>query len=177
MTKVGLPAFILTADKPATVQTYVKKMPRGIFMLKSNQEKELKTKMTDNPKGKAKKAVDDSRVAAHVGSSDVKTGDHTPVHGDSPVEPHNRVSEVTTSINQEKLICPQCGHPTIHAEFPDQYEAWIKCSECGFFMGMSYADWHLMENSHNINEKIKKMAIKKDIVKPYPGNVPGFAIN
>ena len=133
--------------------------------------------MTDNLKGKAGKAVDDRHVAAHPVSVDVKTGDHKPVPGDAPVEPHNRVSEVTTSINQEKLICPQCGHLTVHVEFTDQYEAWIKCSTCNFFMGLSYADWHLMENSHNINEKIKKMAIKRDLVKPYPRNVPGFTIN
>jgi hypothetical protein len=33
-----------------------------------------------------------------------------------------------------------------------------------------------MENSSNINEKIKKMAIKRDLVKTYPWNIPGFAI-
>jgi hypothetical protein len=35
-------------------------------------------------------------------------------------------------------------------------------------MGMSNEEFHRMENSPNINEKIKKMAIKKDLVKPYP---------
>jgi hypothetical protein len=29
-------------------------------------------------------------------------------------------------------------------------------------MGMSNADWHRMENSPNINEKIKKMAKKQE---------------
>jgi uncharacterized Zn finger protein len=72
---------------------------------------------------------------------------------------------VTNSVNNEQLTCPQCGKATLRTEFPDHYEAWIKCSECGFFMGMSNADWHRMENSPNINEKIKKMAIKRELVK------------
>ena len=33
-------------------------------------------------------------------------------------------------------------------------------------MGMSNDDWHRMENSHNINEKIKRMAIKQELLKP-----------
>ncbi len=72
------------------------------------------------------------------------------------------------STDQVELACPQCGKSTLHAEFPDQYEAWTKCSECGFFMGMSHDEWHRMENSQNINEKIKKMAIKRDLVKVQP---------
>jgi uncharacterized protein (DUF983 family) len=59
-----------------------------------------------------------------------------------------------------KLTCPKCGKSTLHAEFPDHYEAWIKCSSCGFFMGMSNDEWHSMENSPNLNEKIKKKAKK-----------------
>jgi ribosomal protein S27AE len=129
---------------------------------KSYQGKELKTTMTDKLKVKARIARGDGSVAPHHVSDDAKTGDHEPVSGEGKVEPHNRVSEVITSINNEKLICPRCGEATIHAEFPDQYEAWIKCSSCGFFMGMSYDDWHRMENSPNINEKIKKMASKKN---------------
>lgn len=61
-----------------------------------------------------------------------------------------------------------CGKPTLRAEFPDQYEAWMKCSSCGFFMGMSNADWHRMKNSPNIEQKIKKMALKKELLKPWP---------
>jgi predicted RNA-binding Zn-ribbon protein involved in translation (DUF1610 family) len=146
------------------------------FMPESYPGKESKTHMTDPLKVKERIARGDGSVAPHHLSANAKTGDHDPVSGEGKVEPHNRESEVTTSIDNEKLICPQCGHPTIHAEFPDQYEAWIKCSECGFFMGLSYEDWRHMENSHNINEKIKKLAIKRDLVKPYPGNVPGFTI-
>jgi ribosomal protein S27AE len=88
-----------------------------------------------------------------------------PASGSAKVVPHNRDSTVTTSIRQEKLTCPRCGESTLHAEFPDQFEAWIKCSSCDFFMGMSNDEWHRMENSPNINEKIKKMAWKKDLVK------------
>jgi ribosomal protein S27AE len=87
------------------------------------------------------------------------------VSGEGKVLPHNREKNVTESIRQEKLTCPRCGESTVHAEFPDQFEAWIKCSSCGFFMGMSNDDWHRMENSPNINEKMKKMAGKKDLLK------------
>gem|GEM_PF-1142595 len=86
--------------------------------------------------------------------------DHKPVSGDSKVYPQTRVSEVTTSLYLVKLTCPKCGKSTLHAEFPDHYEAWIKCSSCGFFMGMSNDEWHSMENSPNLNEKIKKKAKK-----------------
>lgn len=118
--------------------------------------------MTEDLKVKASKAVDDGSMNAHPVSDDIKTDDQKPVSDDSPVAPHSMDSEVTTSIDQVKLKCPQCGKSTLHAEFPDQYEAWVKCSDCGFFMGMSNDEWHRMENSPNINEKIKKMASKKD---------------
>ncbi len=85
--------------------------------------------------------------------------------GGTKVVPHNRDSTVTLSIRQEKLTCPRCGESTIHAEFPDQFEAWMKCSSCDFFMGMSNDEWHRMENSPNINAKIKKMALKKELLK------------
>ena len=120
--------------------------------------------MTDNVTGKAKNGDKDGRISAHPLPDDVKTGDHKPVSGDVKAYPKDRNSEVTTSINQENLTCPQCGKPTIHAEFPDHYEAWIKCSSCGFFMGMSRDEWHSMENSPNLNEKIKKMAKKLKIL-------------
>lgn len=114
--------------------------------------------MTDKEKTRARIARGDGSVHAHIESDDEdKRG--------TPVEPHNRTSEVTTSITGEKLICPQCGKRTIHAEFPDQYEAWVKCSECGFFMGMNDRKWHLMENSPNISQKIKKMAIERELIK------------
>jgi uncharacterized C2H2 Zn-finger protein len=117
--------------------------------------------MTDDLKVKAGKGGDDGRMAAHPVSDDVKTGDHKPVSGDSKVAPHNMDNDVTTSNYQVKLTCPRCGELTLHAEFPDQYEAWIKCSSCGLFLGMSKDEWHHIENSPNINEKIKKMARKK----------------
>jgi hypothetical protein len=124
--------------------------------------------MVDKLKVKARIARGDGSVAPHLVSDDIKTVDQEPGSGEGKIEPHDRESEVTTSISNEKLICPQCGKPAIHIEFPDHYEAWTKCSECGFFMGMSNEEWHRMENSENINEKIKKMAIKRDLVKPYP---------
>jgi hypothetical protein len=133
-----------------------------IFSKKSYQGMELKTTMTDKLKVKARIARGDGSVAPHQVSGDAKTGDHEPVSGEGKVEPHNRLSEVTVSIKNEILICPRYGKATVHAEFPDQNEAWIKCSSCGFFMGMSYEMWHRMENSPNINEKIKKMAGKRD---------------
>jgi ribosomal protein L37E len=130
---------------------------------------ELKTIMTDKFKVKARIARGDGSVAPYtLSKEDVRKGDPKHLSGDTPAEPHDRESEVITSIRNEKLICPRCGKPTIHVEFPDHYEAWTKCSECGFFMGMSNEEFHRMENSPNINEKIKKMAIKKDLVKPYP---------
>ena len=117
--------------------------------------------MVDKLKVKARIARGDGSVAPHHVPGDAKTGDHEPVSGEGKVKPHDRESKVTTSITQEKLTCPKCGKSTVRAEFPDHYEAWIKCSSCGFFMGMSMADWHRMESSPNLNEKIKKMAKKK----------------
>ena len=139
-------------------------------MMNSFRGKGVENIMTDDVKFKAGNAVDDGHVAAHPESGEVKTGgDHKPVSDvvkAAPVAPHNMDSEVTTSIFQVKLRCPDCGKSTLRAEFPDQYEAWTKCSSCGFFMGMSNDEWHRIENSHNINEKIKKMAIKQELLKP-----------
>ena len=121
--------------------------------------------MTDKKKGKAGKAeYTDANVTARNMSKDpgVKAQD---VSGDAKVVPHTMDRDVTTSIRQEKLKCPRCGKSTLRAEFPDQFEAWMKCSSCDFFMGMSNDDWHRMKNSPNINEKIKKMAWKKELLK------------
>jgi DNA-directed RNA polymerase subunit RPC12/RpoP len=60
----------------------------------------------------------------------------------------------------EQYICPKCDRKTLVAEFPDQYEVWLKCPSCNFFMGMSNEDWHRIHNSPNISEKIRKMANK-----------------
>jgi len=136
----------------------------SFFVNDQKQGKELK-KMSEKGKPKAgKTGYTEAQVTAQDMSKDPGVKAH---HGSggTKVIPHTRESTVTTSIRQEKLSCPRCGEPTLHAEFPDQFEAWIKCSSCDFFMGMSNDDWHRMENSPNINEKIKKMAWKKDLVK------------
>ena len=65
-----------------------------------------------------------------------------PLSGDPLVGEHDMDSDSTTSINHVKLTCPQCGKLTLRAEIPDTYEAWITCSSCNFFMGMSNDDWH-----------------------------------
>jgi ribosomal protein S27AE len=109
-------------------------------------------------------AMNDGRFFnAHPAPGMEETREYKPGYTDLTVIPHNRTSEVDTSILQLKLTCPECGKKTIHAEFPDQYECWIKCSSCNFFIGMSKDEWHKMENSPNLNEKIKKMVIKKDL--------------
>jgi predicted nucleic acid-binding Zn ribbon protein len=74
---------------------------------------------------------------------------------------HNALSGAGKSM-EKSLTCPRCGKSTLKAEFPDQYEVWLKCSSCRFFMGMSHDEWHHMENSPNINQKIRKMAEKKE---------------
>lgn len=122
----------------------------------------------DPQKVKDRIARGDGSVAPHHVSADSKIANPAPVPGDGKIEPHDRETVVTTAITLEKLICPDCGKPTARAEFPDHYEAWIKCSSCGFFMGMSNEDWHKMENSRNLSEKIKKMAIQKKMVHPRP---------
>jgi len=121
--------------------------------------------MTDKLKVQERIARGDGSVAPHHGSADAKNCDPKPVPGEGKIEPHDRETKVTVSIKGKTLVCPQCGKPALYAEFPDHYEAWIKCSECDFFMGMSNEEWHRMENSENISEKIKKMAIKRDLVK------------
>ncbi|HIH03056.1 MAG TPA: hypothetical protein HA263_04110 [Methanoregulaceae archaeon] len=124
--------------------------------------------MTDKLKVQERVARGDGSVAPHHVANSAKARDLESDSGGGTIEPHDRESEVTESTDQVKLVCPRCGKPALHAEFPDQYEAWTKCSECGFFMGMSYEEWHRMENSPNISEKIKKMAIKKDLVEVQP---------
>ena len=121
--------------------------------------------MTDKLKTRARIARGDGSVVEHIVSDDATKSGKKPVSGESPVDPHDRESEVTKMITNEKLVCPQCGKLTVHVEFPDHYEAWVKCSSCGFFMGMSNEEWHSMENSPNLNQKIKKMAIKRELVK------------
>ena len=74
-----------------------------------------------------------------------------------------RINIMPENVSMNKpLTCPMCGKSTLNVEFPDQYEVWLKCSSCDFFMGMSNDEWHHMKNSPNINEKIHKMAKKMD---------------
>lgn len=118
--------------------------------------------MTASKKVTVTQAANDARLfVAHPGPDAGPAAEYTPGYTEKTIVPHDRLSEVDTSILQQKLTCPKCGKSTLHAEFPDHYEAWVKCSSCHFFMGMSNADWHRMENSPNLNEKIKKMADKK----------------
>jgi hypothetical protein len=128
--------------------------------------KELEITMVDKLKVKARIDRGDGSVAPHHRSGETTTVDPGRIHGEGKMIPHDRESGVDTSIDSQKLICPQCGKPTLRAEFPDHYEAWTKCSDCGFFMGMSNEEWHKMESSHNLSEKIRKMALKKELVKP-----------
>ncbi len=132
--------------------------------------------MTENSKIKADKALyadakdtaqnmsKDPGVKAQKVSGGGKTDYSKPLSGDPPVREHDMDRDFTSSMSHVKLTCPQCGKSTLRAEFPDTYEAWIKCP-CGFFMGMSNTDWHKMENSPNLNVKIKKMAQKRGILK------------
>lgn len=120
--------------------------------------------MTDKLKVKARIARGDGSVAPHHLSEGAKTDEPGPVPGEGKIEPHDRESEVTTSVSQEILTCPRCGKPTLRAEFPDHYEAWIKCSSCDFFMGMSNEEWHRMEHSPNLIRTIKKMAAGKKLL-------------
>jgi hypothetical protein len=121
--------------------------------------------MTENTKTISAQAAHGGSVAAHKKPGNPETGTNKPVSRDEKGEPNNMDEDVTTSSSLEKLTCPQCGKPTLRVEFPDQYEAWTKCSSCGFFMGMSKADWHRMQNSPNVIDKIKKMAKKKELLK------------
>lgn len=114
----------------------------------------------ENPKRGKSEYADASASAQNLTKDPGVKTSH--VSGEAKVVPHHKDKEVTRSIHNEKLVCPRCGKSTVHAEFPDQYEAWVKCSSCDFFMGMSNDDWHRMENSPNINEKIKKMAKKQE---------------
>jgi predicted RNA-binding Zn-ribbon protein involved in translation (DUF1610 family) len=131
----------------------------------TRNEQEPDTPMTENTKTISAQAAHDGYVAAHKKPGDPETGSNKPVSRDEKGEPNNMDQDITTSSSLEKLTCPQCGKPTLRVEFPDQYEAWTKCSSCGFFMGMSKADWHRMQNSPNVVGKIRKMAKKKELLK------------
>jgi len=116
--------------------------------------------MINQIKGGATIVVDDARMVPNPGSNNQKSVDLKTGSDDLKNVPHNMDSTVTSSVTNKKLICPQCGKPTLYVEFQDQYEAWTKCSSCKFFIGMGKDDWYRMENSPNIDEKLRKMAIK-----------------
>ncbi len=120
--------------------------------------------MTNEMKGGATVIVDDGHMIANPTFGPKKPDLQRLGPADKKTIPHNMDSDVTTTPLMEKLKCPQCGKSTLHAEFPDQYEVWAKCSSCNFFMGMGVDEWHRMENSPNMNEKLKKMARKKELI-------------
>ncbi len=101
----------------------------------------------------------DAGVKGQKGSDEEKTDIHKSGTGDSKIGSHTAGGDGTKA--RVDYTCPQCGKTSLHTEFPDQYETWVKCQSCGFFMGMSHDDWHRIANSPNINEKIRRMAGKQ----------------
>ncbi|MBP2134281.1 ssDNA-binding Zn-finger/Zn-ribbon topoisomerase 1 [Methanomicrobium sp. W14] len=59
-------------------------------------------------------------------------------------------------MNEELYECPKCGKKALYAEYPDEYEVWLKCRECDYFRGMSKAEWHKLKNSPNLEKKLLK---------------------
>jgi len=59
-------------------------------------------------------------------------------------------------MTENAIECPKCGKKSLHAEYPDEYEVWLKCSECDYFRGMSKDDWHKLKNSPNLEKKLQK---------------------
>ena len=114
-----------------------------------NEEKQFKVN---------KAAIDAANSSAHTLSKDAG------VKGQKVAVDETTGARTPAPKTLAGIPCPMCGKTTLRAEFPDQYETWIKCSSCSFFMGMSHDEWHRMENSPNISEKIKKMAVSKGIL-------------
>jgi len=67
-------------------------------------------------------------------------------------------------MSEKEIECPKCGKKAVYIEHPDEYEVWLKCTECDFFLGMSADDWHRIHNSPNIDEKIRKTYGKEHAV-------------
>jgi len=63
-------------------------------------------------------------------------------------------------MSEVEIECPKCGKKTVIVEKPDEYEVWLKCTECDLFLGMSADDWHRIHNSPNIDEKVRKLYTK-----------------
>jgi hypothetical protein len=97
--------------------------------------KELNTKMVNKEKSLARIARGDGSVVPHPVPDEEKTSNREPASDGGMVEPHDRESEVTLSITQKKLICPRCGKPALHTEFPDHYEAWTNVRNAVFSWG------------------------------------------
>jgi len=122
--------------------------------------------MVDKQKVKERIERGDGSVAPHHLAGEPPAADSGRVHGEGKMTPHDRESRVGTTIDARKLVCPQCGKSTLHAEFPDHYEAWTKCSNCGFFMGMSNEEWHKMESSHNLKREDPEDSAQKRVAGP-----------
>jgi hypothetical protein len=61
------------------------------------------------------------------------------------------------SMDRRDLQCPQCGEPTIEIQTPSDNEIWIKCGTCNLFIGLSEEEWHKIQNSPNLEEKIRRL--------------------
>ncbi|ADN37376.1 hypothetical protein Mpet_2633 [Methanolacinia petrolearia DSM 11571] len=70
-------------------------------------------------------------------------------------------------MSEQEIECPKCKNKSVYIEHPDEYEVWLKCKECDFFLGMSADEWHRIHNSPNLDSKIKKMYEKE------PGKTAG----
>lgn len=64
-------------------------------------------------------------------------------------------------MSEKEIECPKCKKRTVVIEHPDEYEVWLKCTECDLFLGLSADDWHRIHNSPNLDEKVRKMYNKE----------------
>ena len=64
-------------------------------------------------------------------------------------------------MTEKNIECPKCGKRSVVVENPDEYEVWLKCTECDYFQGMSADDWHRIHNSPNLDSKVRKMYEKE----------------
>lgn len=120
--------------------------------------------MTNTMKGGAAIVMDDGHLAANHRPGDEKTDTRRSDSDASQINPPTTDSNGTSSILRKKVKCPQCGKSTLLPEFTEQNLVLTKCSSCGFFMDMGIDEWKHMETGHNFDEKIKKMACKKELI-------------
>jgi ribosomal protein L37AE/L43A len=110
--------------------------------------------------GGKKPMTDKTEVFTGMEGSVVLT--HEPeTENTGPVGPE---SEPALTVRGVRLVCPCCGKTTLHREFTDHREIWIKCISCGFFMTVSDDEWLFMEQSADINDTIRKTAVMKELV-------------